>query len=108
VRVDWADGVAAVTDGDGPAVRYRLGRPGDQLLLADWDCDGDPDPILYRPSSGGVYRFHGWPDSPDGTLSEPVVVVRAGGVARVVDRDGDECADIRVDPETGSATGVTS
>ncbi len=96
VRAEWTDGLAVVTVGDGPPVRYRLGRTGDQLLLADWDCDGDPDPVLYRPTSGGLYRFHDWPTTAAGTASEPVVLLPADEVAVVADRDGDGCADIGV------------
>jgi hypothetical protein len=101
VRAEWSDGLAVVTVGGGPAVRYRLGRPGDQLLLADWDCDGDPDPVLYRPATGGLYRFHDWPTTATGAVSEPVVLLVPDRVALVADFDGDGCANIGVDPVAG-------
>ncbi|MDQ1403870.1 MAG: eukaryotic-like serine/threonine-protein kinase, partial [Actinomycetota bacterium] len=40
--------------------RYRLGQPGDVLILGDWSCTGHDDPALYRPASGEVFLFSGW------------------------------------------------
>ena len=34
--------------------RFAMGRPGDQLLLGDWDGDGRDTPALYDPSAGTV------------------------------------------------------
>ncbi len=39
--------------------RYQLGRPGDTLVVGDWDCDGRDTPALYRPS-GEVFLFDAW------------------------------------------------
>ncbi len=39
--------------------RYQLGRPGDTLVLGDWDCDGRDTPALYRPS-GETFLFDAW------------------------------------------------
>ncbi len=41
--------------------RYQLGRPGDAVVLGDWDCDGRHTPALYRPH-GEVYFFDTWAD----------------------------------------------
>ena len=39
--------------------RYRLGEPGDTVVLGDWDCDGRDTPALYRPG-GAVFFYDGW------------------------------------------------
>ncbi len=51
--------------------RYRVGQAGDEVLVDDWDCDGEPTPALLRPGTGEVFVFPRWID--DGTLTvEPV------------------------------------
>ena len=42
---------------------FRIGEPGDQLLLGDWDCDGIDTPAVYRPATGEVAYHDGWPAS---------------------------------------------
>lgn len=42
--------------------RYRLGQPGDTVLLGDWDCDGRDTPALYRPG-GAVFFFDAWAEA---------------------------------------------
>jgi hypothetical protein len=76
-------------------VRYRLGEPGDLLLVGDWDCDGAPTPALYRPGDGRLFRFPSWPDG--GALeSAPAEATRAGGQPVVEQVDG--CDRIVVHP----------
>ena len=33
---------------------FRVGEPGDRVVLGDWDCDGTASPALYRPDTGEV------------------------------------------------------
>ena len=40
--------------------RYRVGQVGDQVLIDDWDCDGDATPALLRPGTGEVFVFPRW------------------------------------------------
>ena len=40
--------------------RYEVGRPGDEVVIGDWDCDGTLTPAVLRPSSGEVFIFPGW------------------------------------------------
>ncbi|MGH9137596.1 MAG: hypothetical protein ACRD0G_11195, partial [Acidimicrobiales bacterium] len=54
----WADGVLTI-DGQ----RYGIGRPGDEIRLGDWDCDGIDTPRLFRPATGGDLVFNQWPTS---------------------------------------------
>jgi hypothetical protein len=67
---------------DRPARRYQVGKPGDQLLLGDWDCDGTDTLGLYRPLTGERFLFDGWPvGAPLAAESEPGAPV--GGMAAV-------------------------
>ncbi|CAN5770421.1 hypothetical protein BH24ACT3_BH24ACT3_01040 [soil metagenome] len=50
--------VPAATPGDDPALyRFATTRPGDVLLLGDWDCDGVDSPGFYRPGTGDAFYF---------------------------------------------------
>jgi hypothetical protein len=40
--------------------RFALGRPGDRILLGDWDCDGIATPALFRPSTGASLYYDTW------------------------------------------------
>lgn len=40
--------------------RYELGTAGDEVLVGDWRCDGQPQAALLRPSTGEVFVFDGW------------------------------------------------
>lgn len=62
---------------DGVAHRYRIGEPGDVVLLGDWDCDGIDTPGLYRPATGRVLEFGTWEPGVDPTVTAQL------------DRDGD-------------------
>jgi eukaryotic-like serine/threonine-protein kinase len=46
---------------DGTDKRISLGRPGDQLVLGDWNCDGVDTPGLYTAATGEVRYFDVWP-----------------------------------------------
>ena len=85
-------GVVATADGR----RWALGRPGDELLVGDWDGDGRWSPGLHRPSTGEVYLF---PPLGEGEVtSAPVQRWSAGGSAVVVDLDGRHGVVVRPDP----------
>jgi hypothetical protein len=86
--VEWdpAAAVATVTTDAGPT-RYRLGRPGDSLLVGDWDGDGSLTPALYRPATGEVFTFDAWAAGRAAVRRAPVAgratVVRSDGRDRV-------------------------
>lgn len=42
--------------------RYAVGDDGDRVRLADLDCDGTPEPLVWRPGSGEVFVFDRWAD----------------------------------------------
>jgi hypothetical protein len=99
VAVSWAGNVVeAGTDGPGAPVRFRLGNPGDVLLLGDWDCRGSDAPALYRPGTGEVFLFPRWAGRGETLAAEATVhtgVVH--GRARVVGVPGDGCDQVVVD-----------
>jgi eukaryotic-like serine/threonine-protein kinase len=79
----WDEGVATVHVGGNETRRYALGGPGDRLLIGDWDCTGAESAALYRPTTGEVFLFDGWPT--DGAEEPPVRSARArpGGTPAV-------------------------
>lgn len=36
---------------------YEVGRAGDQVVIGDWDCDGEPGAALLRPDTGEIFVF---------------------------------------------------
>lgn len=68
-----ADGVVQVAD-----ERWALGRPGDQITLGDWDCDGSATPAVYRQSTGDVFVFDAWADHSRPLEVDPVGHVPGG------------------------------
>ena len=88
------DGAGLDVDGDGCADpvqvtgrrvtagghRYAVGRAGDRVAVADWDCDGIATVGLVRPGTGEVFAF------PDWQLAGGSAAVRAAtGVADAVE-----------------------
>jgi hypothetical protein len=61
--------------------RYRIGGPGDQIVLGRWRCPGGPVPAVLRVSTGEVWAFDGWA-TPAGVL-DPRLVARVPGAARL-------------------------
>lgn len=76
------------TAADRGSATYRLGQPGDQLVLGDWDGDGVATPALYRPSTGRLATFPHWPDGGDDQRATSTDTGTRGGVARLVRRGG--------------------
>lgn len=74
----------------GNADRFRLGSPGDELVVGDWDCDGTTTPGLYRPASGETFHFDVWAstDAPVEASRGPVL---ASDATPQVDGSDDHC-----------------
>jgi hypothetical protein len=72
--------LTVVTD-EGP-VRYRIGAPGDALVVGDWDCDGVETPGLYRPATGETFLFDDWARD-EAVSATPGPVLEPGGDAAV-------------------------
>lgn len=65
---------------------YDVGDDGDEIALADLDCDSEADVLVLRPSTGEVFWF---PEVPDGRLAaRSALAVRPGASALDVDRSG--------------------
>jgi hypothetical protein len=61
-------------------ITYEVGEPGDQVAVADWDCDGEPTPGLLRPTTGEVFLFPSWA-ADDQPLSVRAAAVVEGATA---------------------------
>lgn len=67
---------------DGTTIRalgrtFQVGRPGDQVQVADWDCDGRATAGVVRPDTGEIFLFDGW-EVGDGSITVAAVDVVAG------------------------------
>jgi hypothetical protein len=51
---------AQVPEIEHDGARYRVGEAGDEALVGDWRCDGQPTVALLRPGTGAVFVFDGW------------------------------------------------
>jgi serine/threonine protein kinase len=61
VSIVWdADRAEAIVHAVRGPQHFRLGLPGDVLLIGDWDGDHRASPALYRPSTGAVFEFDAW------------------------------------------------
>ena len=65
------------------AGRYRIGSPGDTVVLGRWDCGPIALPALLHPGTGQVWVFDRWPvDGADVAPAAGVQRVGPSGVAR--------------------------
>lgn len=60
-------------------VTFQVGQPGDEVVVGDWDCDGQATVALRRPGTGEVFLFPGW--AADGALEVPPTLVVPRAVA---------------------------
>ncbi|MBI2708688.1 MAG: protein kinase [Actinobacteria bacterium] len=113
-----AAGGAAVADvdGDGCAepyvirgeridvngLEYRVGRPGDVVQVADWDCNGTATPAVVRPSTGEVFVFARWATRAV-ALTVPAIAVVAGARGFAAP-DGAACPALTVTDADGRTT----
>jgi hypothetical protein len=83
---------------------YRVGQRGDELLVADWDCDGVQTPALLRPATGEVFVFPRLAE--DAALSvEPSLIV-SGADALISRGSSGGCPDLAVRVRDGSVVPV--
>lgn len=61
-------------------IRYAVGRTGDRIAVADWDCDGVATPGLVRPATGEVFLFRSWALGDDRVVAHPTIVVPGASV----------------------------
>jgi hypothetical protein len=69
--------------------RYRVGEPGDHLLVDDWHCDGEPTPAVLRPSTHELFVFDRWAD--EEPVSVPPIATIDGATALVAQEGADGC-----------------
>jgi hypothetical protein len=60
--------------------RYRVGGPGDQIVVGRWRCPGGAAPAVLRISTGEVWAFEGWA-RPAGVLDPRLVATVPGATA---------------------------
>jgi hypothetical protein len=101
-------GAAADVDGDGCAepvriegervtvegTTWRAGRPGDIVVVGDWDCDGRATVASLRASTGEIFVFDRWERA---LTVDAATQVDGATDLRATDPDGDGCPDLVVD-----------
>lgn len=86
-------------------VRYRLGQPGDEVLIDDWDCDGSATPALLRPSTGEVFVFPRWITEGEQRVAAVLTVAGASDLVSAAPDGG--CPTLSVRTRHGSRVPVT-
>lgn len=88
--VEWqaADAEVAYPAADGTLLRFRVGRPGDELVLGDWNCDGTATAGVVRSSTGETFVFDAWAAAGETLVAEPGPPVPAGAAVTVAGDDG--------------------
>lgn len=88
--VDWQPSAAeiAYTGADGELLRFRVGQPGDQLALGDWDCDGTATAAVVRSGTGETFVFDGWASAGETLVAEAGPVLARGAAPTVVHDGG--------------------
>jgi len=66
---------AAITSG---GHRYAVGEAGDEVLVGDWSCRGEPVPAVIRPSTGDVFVFDRWASTDEDRTATPAMRAEAG------------------------------
>ncbi len=69
------------------AVRWRVGDPGDALVVGDWDCDGTATAAVVR-ASGETHLFDGWAGDGETLRARPGPRLPSGADPVVVADDG--------------------
>lgn len=84
-----------------PSESFFFGRPGDQPLMGDWDCDGTDTVGMFRTGTGFAYLRN---DNSTGSADHEFFFGSAGDIALAGDWDGDGCDTLGVyRPSTGKA-----
>ncbi|MGI8939109.1 MAG: hypothetical protein ACR2JF_13035 [Iamia sp.] len=85
---------------------WIIGRPGDALAVADWDCDGTATVASLRPSTGEVFVFERWVTSGDELTVPAATTLPWADSLRAVDDDGDGCAQLTAVGDDGRTVTV--
>jgi hypothetical protein len=80
---------------DAGGAQFDVGQAGDQVLIADWHCDGEPSAALLRPSTGEVFVFAALPAAGE-TLTGRRVATVIDAVSIVDDRTDAACPPLAV------------
>ena len=94
----YADGILEAGD-----VRWSLGQAGDQVATGDWGCQGGRTVVLFRPSTGEIFRFDAWAGPSEDITATAVGRVPGGLALRAADVDRDGCHEAVVERGTGAA-----
>lgn len=80
---------------------FDVGKAGDQVVVADWHCDGEPSAALLRPTTGEVFVFASLPAEGE-TLTARRVATVPGAVSIDDDKIDAPCPPLVVRRTDGS------
>ncbi len=84
--------------------RSVVGRPGDEVAVGDWDCDGALEPALLRAGTGEVLVFG---PAAEGGARPVIGATRVPGATRLaIEAAPEGCAALGVVDGTGRRTEV--
>ncbi|MCO8127677.1 hypothetical protein NHL50_10710 [Acidimicrobiia bacterium EGI L10123] len=88
--LDWRSDAAEVAYSaeDGSRLRFRIGRPGDELVVGDWDCDGIATAAVVRSSTGETFLFDAWAGEGETLIAEAGPSLPVGSSAAVAQDGG--------------------
>ncbi len=78
---------------------YRIGSEGDQVVIGDWNCDGNRSALVLRPSSGEVFHFRTWAGADRPVESQLIKVIEDATLLRA---HGDGCGPAVIEARDGS------
>ncbi len=76
--------------------RYGVGRPGDRVLVGDWDCDRQATPAVLRPATGEVFVFPRWAERGAPITVRPTARIGHAAGIEATRPDGNGCSQLRV------------
>jgi hypothetical protein len=80
---------------------YEVGREGDQVVIADWRCTGEPAAVLLRPSTGELFAFDALPDA-DGPVTGRHLATVTGAREIVTEQVTQACPPLAVRDAAGT------
>jgi hypothetical protein len=84
---------------------FDVGEAGDDVLIADWHCDGEPSAALVRPSTGEVFVFASLPAAGETITGQHIATV-PGAIAIETDDANAPCPPLVVRSTDGSTHAI--
>ncbi|GJM37921.1 MAG: hypothetical protein DHS20C19_12880 [Acidimicrobiales bacterium] len=81
--------------------RFALGSADDEVVMGDWDCDGEPTPAVLVRATGEIARFGQWPEPGGSVFADDITTVPDAVALAVI--AGETCDRLRIIRSAGSS-----